>query len=42
MADDVLFELLHMEIVAYVENSAKKDEKVGLRITVIFVTAPIS
>ncbi|XP_033634145.1 trafficking protein particle complex subunit 6b-like [Asterias rubens] len=27
MADDVLFELLHMEIVAYVENSAKKDEK---------------
>ncbi|XP_038046297.1 trafficking protein particle complex subunit 6b-like [Patiria miniata] len=27
MADDVLFEFLHMEIVSYVEQSAKKDEK---------------
>ncbi|XP_072032756.1 trafficking protein particle complex subunit 6b-like [Amphiura filiformis] len=27
MADEVLFEFLHMEIVSYVQRSAKKDEK---------------
>ena len=29
MADEVLFEFLHMEIVSYVQRSARKDEKVG-------------